>query len=92
MKMTYTFLMGSPENEKGRQKNEGPQHEVTISKRFYMGIYPVTQEPNGSLPRRGLAGRFRLYACFPGGTIRESQLGNSLVFLGHFSVGATNQL
>jgi formylglycine-generating enzyme required for sulfatase activity len=47
MKMTYTFLMGSPENEKGRQKNEGPQHEVTISKRFYMGIYPVTQEPNG---------------------------------------------
>ena len=27
-----TFLMGSPENEEGRHKNEGPQHEVTISK------------------------------------------------------------
>lgn len=38
------FMMGSPENEKDRQKNEGPQHEVTITKAFYMGIYPVTNE------------------------------------------------
>jgi formylglycine-generating enzyme required for sulfatase activity len=35
------FLMGSPE---GRETNEGPQHEVTISKAFYMGKYEVTQE------------------------------------------------
>ncbi len=39
-----TFTMGSPETEKGRSTDEGPQHEVTISKAFYMGIYPVTQE------------------------------------------------
>ena len=38
------FLMGSPETEKDRHKIEGPQHEVTISKPFYMGVYPVTQE------------------------------------------------
>ena len=38
------FLMGSPENETGRQPNEGPQHEVTISKPFYIGVYEVTQE------------------------------------------------
>lgn len=38
------FMMGSPESEKDRNPNEGPQHEVTISKPFYMGIYPVTQE------------------------------------------------
>ncbi|MBI5723101.1 MAG: formylglycine-generating enzyme family protein [Planctomycetes bacterium] len=38
------FMMGSPEDEKGRNKNEGPQREVTISKPFYMGIYEVTQE------------------------------------------------
>jgi formylglycine-generating enzyme required for sulfatase activity len=38
------FMMGSPENEKDRQKNEGPQHEVTITKAFYMGTYPVTNE------------------------------------------------
>ena len=38
------FLMGSPKDEKGRDVNEGPQHEVNISKPFYMGIYAVTQE------------------------------------------------
>jgi formylglycine-generating enzyme required for sulfatase activity len=38
------FLMGSPETEKQRNPNEGPQHEVTISKAFYMGKYVVTLE------------------------------------------------
>jgi formylglycine-generating enzyme required for sulfatase activity len=38
------FMMGSPETEKDRQKNEGPQHEVTITKAFYMGIHPVINE------------------------------------------------
>ncbi len=38
-----TFLMGSPEAEKARSSDEGPQHEVTISKPFYMGLFPVTQ-------------------------------------------------
>ena len=37
------FMMGSPETEKGRQKNE-TQHEVTLTKPFYMGEYEVTQE------------------------------------------------
>jgi len=37
-----TFLMGSPENEIGRNNNEGPQHKVTISNDFYMGKYEVT--------------------------------------------------
>lgn len=35
------FLMGSPETEKGRDTDE-VQHEVTISKPFYMGISHVT--------------------------------------------------
>ncbi len=39
-----TFTMGSPKTEKGRDNNEGPQREVTITKPFYMGIYEVTQE------------------------------------------------
>ena len=38
-----TFMMGSPENEDGRNENEGPQHKVIISKDFYMGKYEVTQ-------------------------------------------------
>ncbi len=38
-----TFTMGSPENEKDRYDDEGPQHEVTISRDFYLGKYEVTQ-------------------------------------------------
>jgi formylglycine-generating enzyme required for sulfatase activity len=38
-----TFTMGSPEDEVGRSENEGPQHEVTISRDFYLGAYEVTQ-------------------------------------------------
>ena len=37
-----TFMMGSPESEEGRSDNE-IQHEVTISKVFYLGICEVTQ-------------------------------------------------
>jgi formylglycine-generating enzyme required for sulfatase activity len=40
-----TFVMGSPDSEPGRQaEREGPLHEVTISKPFYMGKYEVTVE------------------------------------------------
>jgi formylglycine-generating enzyme required for sulfatase activity len=38
------FTMGSPDNEQGRESNEGPQREVTISRPFFMGIYEVTQK------------------------------------------------
>jgi formylglycine-generating enzyme required for sulfatase activity len=37
------FMMGSPENETERSKDEGPQHRVKISKPFFMGVYLVTQ-------------------------------------------------
>jgi len=37
-----TFMMGSPESEEGRQKDE-TQHEVTISKDYYLGVTEVTQ-------------------------------------------------
>jgi formylglycine-generating enzyme required for sulfatase activity len=36
-----TFLMGSPDSEKGRTEEEGPQHPVTI-KPFWMGRCEVT--------------------------------------------------
>jgi formylglycine-generating enzyme required for sulfatase activity len=38
-----TFTMGSPEDELGRYGDEGPQHEVTISRGFWLGRTPVTQ-------------------------------------------------
>ena len=37
-----TFLMGSPDDEKGRYDREGPQHQVTVST-FLMGKFAVTQ-------------------------------------------------
>jgi formylglycine-generating enzyme required for sulfatase activity len=37
------FLMGSPDNEEGRNKDrESPQHRVTVPKPFAIGKYPVT--------------------------------------------------
>jgi formylglycine-generating enzyme required for sulfatase activity len=37
------FMMGSPDSEKGHLDGEGPQHKVTLSKPFYMGVTEVTQ-------------------------------------------------
>ena len=37
------FTMGSPKTETGRDDDEGPQHQVTITKPFYMGVHEVTQ-------------------------------------------------
>jgi len=37
------FMMGSPEDEAGRDDNEGPQHRVTITKGFWLFDTPVTQ-------------------------------------------------
>ncbi len=36
------FLMGSPESERGREANEGPQRKVTIAQPFAAGKYEVT--------------------------------------------------
>jgi formylglycine-generating enzyme required for sulfatase activity len=37
------FVMGSPNEEKARKENE-TQHKVTLTRGFYMGMYPVTRE------------------------------------------------
>lgn len=38
-----TFIMGSPNNETGSGTNERPQHEVTLTKEYYIGETQVTQ-------------------------------------------------
>ena len=48
MRLAYVppgkFLMGSPEGEKGRyRRHEGPEHEVRITKGFYLGVHHMTQ-------------------------------------------------
>jgi formylglycine-generating enzyme required for sulfatase activity len=37
------FMMGSPENEKDREVDEGPVHKVKLTKWLYLGKYEVTQ-------------------------------------------------
>jgi uncharacterized protein (TIGR02996 family) len=37
------FLMGSPDSEAERGDWEGPQHEVEVTRPFYLGVFPVTQ-------------------------------------------------
>ena len=44
------FHMGSPEQEVGRYKSEGPLHEVLVPD-FYLGRYPVTNEEYGRFLR-----------------------------------------
>ena len=47
MKFNYipagTFTMGAPSTDTDAADNEKPQHQVKISKAFYMGTYEVTQ-------------------------------------------------
>jgi formylglycine-generating enzyme required for sulfatase activity len=38
-----SFVMGAPGEVKDSRRNEGPIHDVKISKPFYIGIYEVTQ-------------------------------------------------
>jgi formylglycine-generating enzyme required for sulfatase activity len=37
------FMMGSPDNESGRDSDEGPQMRVRLSKGYWLGKYEVTQ-------------------------------------------------
>jgi len=37
-----SFIMGSPENEIGRARSEGPQHKVTFAHQFAVGRFSVT--------------------------------------------------
>jgi formylglycine-generating enzyme required for sulfatase activity len=37
------FLMGSPDSDSEAVADEKPQHRVTITKPFYLGVYEVTQ-------------------------------------------------
>ena len=47
MKLAYIpkgkFSMGSPKGEANRSEGEGPEHDVTITKGFHLGIHEVTQ-------------------------------------------------
>ena len=64
-----TFMMGSSDTETDRDSSEGPQHQVTITKDFYLGKYEVTQGQweavMGSWPHRNPSKRFGMSASHP---------------------------
>ncbi|RJP29339.1 MAG: hypothetical protein C4527_11110 [Candidatus Omnitrophota bacterium] len=37
------FIMGSPPTEQNRESDEGPQHQVSLSRDFLLGVYEITQ-------------------------------------------------
>lgn len=45
------FMMGSPDDELGRNSSEGPRHEVAIRRPFAIGIYDVTRVEFGAFAR-----------------------------------------
>jgi len=47
------FTMGSPDSESGRDSDEGPQHQVKITKGFWMGKYEVTYDQYMEYVRNG---------------------------------------
>ena len=76
MKMVFipkgTFMKGAPTSEEGRKDDE-VQHEVTITRDFYLGAYEVTQSQYkrimGSNPSRfqgqgGVVRRERIFARY----------------------------
>ena len=57
------FTMGTPESERGRKKDEGPQHKVRIEA-FWMGKYEVTWDEY----------RLFMFAQQAGETVRKDEL------------------
>jgi formylglycine-generating enzyme required for sulfatase activity len=47
------FWMGSPEDEPGRWSDEGPRHQVVLTRGYWMGETPVTQAQWKAVVRAG---------------------------------------
>ena len=89
-----TFNMGSPDTEDGRAARE-TQHSVTLTKNFYIGKYPVTQDEwvtvigEGSNPSGfdGLAGKEPATGEIQGRRpVEQASFYNALVFCNKLSV------
>ena len=52
------FTMGSPANEKDRQRNE-TQRDVSFSRKFWMSNHEVTQAQFAAFAGKGLAASYR---------------------------------
>src|SRR5262249_22137851 len=87
------FLMGSPKSLKVKHGDESPQHEVAITRPFYLGVHPVTQSeyhgltgtnPSSFAPTGNLAARVADFdtARFP---VEQVSWENAVAFCGLLS-------
>ena len=53
-----SFMMGSPSAERGRYRDEGPVHRVTIGEPFAVGVYEVTFDEWQACARGGGCGGY----------------------------------
>ena len=51
-----TFTMGSPTTEAGRQADREDEHNVSLTKGFYLGKYEVTQANSTEAVMNGVTG------------------------------------
>jgi uncharacterized protein (TIGR02996 family) len=58
-----SFYMGSSETEANRDPDEGPQHAVTISRPFFLGVHPVTHREWHRVLGRPLPVQEELWDC-----------------------------
>jgi formylglycine-generating enzyme required for sulfatase activity len=81
-----SFIMGSPAEERDREGVEGPEHKVTISQPFYIGIHEVTHEQ-----WKAVNGEIRQYAGFDGSNYDVPMMTTSWQECQDF-IGKLNQL
>ncbi|MGM3309380.1 formylglycine-generating enzyme family protein [Anabaena sp. WFMT] len=71
-----SFMMGSPENEVGRNFDESPQHEVNV-RSFFMGRYQVTQSQYQAIIGNNPSNfKFKGYNC----PVETVSLGDAVTF------------
>jgi formylglycine-generating enzyme required for sulfatase activity len=80
------FIMGSPFTEVGRENDEGPQREVTISRGFYLGKYELTQGQwqavMGTTPWDGsISPRISVYLGYPAVIFVQRDADNPAVYV-----------
>jgi formylglycine-generating enzyme required for sulfatase activity len=80
-----TFLMGSPDDEPGRSPDEGPQHLVRITKPFYLGVTPVTQEQYRAVTGRNPARFHQRAGGGPGHPVESVSWEEAVAFLAALS-------
>jgi formylglycine-generating enzyme required for sulfatase activity len=73
------FMMGSPESEAGHRDSEAPRHSVTLTRDFYMGIYPVTKGEYAAVMRRNANGASTNPICNFGSSLEKGEVRQPVV-------------